>query len=365
MKNLYIVLLAAAVVLASCDEPAPAAKEPAKFKLSDTMRSMIAIDSVRTCNIDDETDLSGEVSFDEDNVVKIFPRSSGQVIECNVSLGDKVTAGQVLAVIRSAEVAGNYADKTSADADIAIAKRQMDNEEALYKNGIASEKDYEEAKQDYEKALAAEQKITSLININGGSAAKPGGTYVLTAPISGYLVEKKINTGSFIRPDMGDNLFTISNLKDVWVWANVFETDIPKIKVGNNVLVTTLAYPDKIYSGKIDKISEVLDPSNKAMKVKIKLDNTDMLLKPQMFTRVEVLNEENQKATCIPASAVITLESKNYVIVYNADDDLKIQEIGILKTVGNKTYITSGLEPGQKVITKNQILLYNALSNEL
>src|SRR5579885_1790195 len=229
MKNLYIAFIVAVVAFTSCDAPTPTAKAPAKFVLSDTMRHMIAIDSVRICNIDDETDLSGEVSFDEDNVVKIFPRSSGQVIECNVSLGDKVTAGQVLAVIRSAEVAGNYADKTSADADISIAKRQMDNEEALYKNGIASEKDYEEAKQDYEKALAAEQKITSLININGGSAAKPGGTYVLTAPISGYLVEKKINTGSFIRPDMGDNLFTISNLKDVWVWANVFETDIPKI----------------------------------------------------------------------------------------------------------------------------------------
>ena len=114
-----------------------------------------------------ELELSGEVSYDENKVIKIFPRSSGQVLQSPFSLGDKVEAGQVLAVIKSADVAGNYADVSSADADVAIAKRQMDNQEALYKNGIASEREFEEAKEDYQKALANKQKITSLIQING------------------------------------------------------------------------------------------------------------------------------------------------------------------------------------------------------
>ncbi|MEJ7684062.1 MAG: efflux RND transporter periplasmic adaptor subunit [Segetibacter sp.] len=94
---------------------------------------------------------------------------------------------------------------------------------------------------------------------------------------------------------MGDNLFTISDLKDVWVMANVFEADIPKVKEGYAVKVTTLAYPDKVFYGRVDRVSEVLDPEDKALKVRVKLENQDMMLKPEMFTRVIVTNEEKIK----------------------------------------------------------------------
>ena len=204
------------------------------------MFKMIRTDTVQYCFIDDAITLSGEVSFNENNIVKIFPRNSGLVLESKITLGDKVTKGQTLAVIQSADVAGNYADLSSADADIQIAKRALDNAESLYKSGIASEKDFNEAQQNYQKSLAAREKIKSLLNINSGSSSKPGDTYTITAPITGYIVEKKVNTGNFIRPDMGDNLFTISDLKDVWVWANVFEADISKVKEGTKVQVTTL-----------------------------------------------------------------------------------------------------------------------------
>ncbi|MEJ7684063.1 MAG: efflux RND transporter periplasmic adaptor subunit [Segetibacter sp.] len=99
------------------------------------MAKMITIDSATMSNITNEISLSGEVSFDENKVIKIFPRSSGQVTECKVSFGDKVQKGQVLAVIRSADVAGSYSDLSTTEADISIAKRQMENAESLYKNG--------------------------------------------------------------------------------------------------------------------------------------------------------------------------------------------------------------------------------------
>ena len=360
-----IQLFAAFVVLAlltSCyAKKQNAPKADSTYKLSDTMAHMIKVDSVELCNVNEELQLSGEVSYDENKVIKIFPRSSGQVLQSPVSLGDKVEAGQVLAVIKSADVAGNYADVSSADADVAIAKRQMDNQEALYKNGIASEREYEEAKEDYQKALASKQKITSLIQINGGSGATANGTYTLSAPASGYIVEKKVNQGDFIRPDMGDNLFTISNLKDVWVWANVFEADIAKVKEGTDVQVKTLAYPDKVYTGKIDKVSQVLDPSNKALKVRVKLDNADMMLKPQMFATVIVTNPLNEKAVCVSTKALVQENGRTYVVVYNNDHDMKISEVDVLKTVGDKTYLNSGLTPGQKVITQNELFIFQQL----
>ena len=353
--------LMALIIMTACHEAQPVKEEVKKFILSDSMAKMIALDTVQNSFIADETTLSGEVSFNENNVIKVFPRGSGQVIESKVTLGDKVTQGQVLAVIKSADIAGNYADLKSANADIAIAKRQYDNEKSLFKSGIASESELNEAKQNLEKANAAKNKIESTLNINGGQNTTSAGTYILTSPINGYIVEKKVNTGSYLRSDMGDYLFTISNLKDVWINANVFEDDISKIKEGYDVDVYTLSYPGKSFKGKIDKLSEVLDPTNKTMKVRVKLDNSEGLLKPSMFAKVVVTNEEEQKSLCVPTKALINQDGKNYVVVYKSNDNMKIAEVNVSKIVDDKAFITGGVNQGDKVIVNNELLVFQQL----
>ena len=362
MKPSIIVVLSCLLFCVACENKEQPAEKSRKFVLSDTMQHMIQIDTVRSCGLTSELSLSGVVAYNDNNVVKVFPRSSGQVTEVKVSLGDKVAKGQVLAVIKSADIAGNYNDLNSANADLDIAKRQMDNAEQLFRNGISSEKEYNEAKQNYQKALAAKNKIQSLININGGGKTSEGGQYVITAPIDGYIVEKKVAAGSFIRPDMGDNLFTISNLKNVWVYANVYEADIAKVVEGNPVKVMPLSYPDKVFTGKVDKISQVLDPQSKAMKVRINLDNAEMLLKPDMFAKVIINNNDGGgESLCLPTGALIPQEGKNYVIVYNNDSDLKVAQIHIIKTVNEKTFVSNGVSAGDKIITRNQILIFNQL----
>jgi cobalt-zinc-cadmium efflux system membrane fusion protein len=312
----------------------------------------------------DELTLSGEVSFDENKVVKVFPFTSGQVMEVKVSLGDKVTKGQVLAILRSADVAGSYTDLTSTKSDLAISKRQLEQAEYLYKNGISSERDYTEAKENYNKAVAANSKVRDQIAINGGGNTNASGALVIKAPGSGYIVEKNISAGNFIRPDNSSSLFTISDMKDVWIWANVFESDITKVKKGYDAQITTLAYPGKVFNGKIDEISSVLDPDNKVMKVRVALNNSDMLLKPEMFTNVLITNSERTTSVAIPASAVIFDSSKNYVVVYNSKCDLQVRSVNVIKTVDSVTYVASGLKPGDKVISKSQLLLYNALTED-
>ena len=155
----------------------------------------------------------------------------------------KYVRGQTLAVIKSADVAGNYADLSTVNSDAAIAEKEYKNAEQLYKNGISSEKDFMQSKLEYEKAMNAVHKVQMQISINGGGKTKAGGSYIITSPGDGFIVEKNITAGSFIRNDNSQNLFTISNMQDVWVWANVFETDIQKIKAGQPAEVTTLAYP--------------------------------------------------------------------------------------------------------------------------
>lgn len=348
--------------IASCNrEAAGPSNEKKEPLLSDSTLKILKIDTAGWRSIDNEVKLTGEVSFDENKVVKVYPFSSGQVQSVTVSLGDYVKAGQTLAVIKSADIAGNYADLSVAGNDVVIAKRAMENADHLFKNGIASEREYIEAKENYNKAVASQQKIQEQIQINGGGKTTPNGTYVITAPRNGYVVEKLINPGNFIRNDNNSNLFTIGDIDDVWIWANVFETDIARVKEGFVAKVTTVAYPDSVFVGKVDKVNQVLDPVTKVMKVKIVLPNKGGLLKPEMFANILICNSERKKGLAVPSSAVISESGRNYVVLFNSRDDVKVQEVSVMKSTGGYTFLNSGVSAGQQLITQNQILVYRKL----
>ena len=333
-----------------------------KICISDSMGKIINIDSAVMATVDDELKLSGEINFSDSRVVKVYPFSSGKVMQVKVSLGDKVTKGQTLAIIKSADVAGNYSDISSSGNDVAIAKRQMENTESLYQNGIASEREYTETKQNYQKAVNTAAKLQAQITINGGGHTSVEGTYIVTAPASGYVLEKKINEGAFIRSDNTDNMFSIGDINEVWVTANVYESDIAKIKEGQKVNVITLAYPDKIFTGVIDKVNQILEPDSKVMKIRVRLKNENQLLKPEMFANVVVQNKNGQQAVAIPNTAFISDYGKDYVVVYHDKCNLEVRPVNIIKTIGDKTYISSGISAGEKIISKNELLLFKALT---
>ena len=359
-------LVVAAAWLCSCNnsDANKATDKKEKVCVSDSLAKIIHIDTAGVANIDDELKLSGEVSFNDNKVVKVFPFSSGQVLEVKVSIGDKVAKGQTLAVIKSSDVAGNYSDLSTSGNDVAITKRQMDNTESLYKNGIASEREYLEAKENYNKAVSASNKIKEMIAINGGGHTTANGVYVITSPMSGYVVEKKINQGGFIRSDANDNLFTIGDISDVWVWANVYESDIAKVKEGYVAKVTTLAYPDSVFKGVVDKVNQILDPVTKVMKIRVRLSNPGMKMKPEMFANITIENKEGKKSVMIPSDGVVSDNGKNFVIIYHDRCNLELREVVVLKSTGGKDFITSGIKEGEKLIGENQVLLYNALKEE-
>lgn len=362
-KNPIIIIIVAAF-LCSCTSRQPDPEKSTTVCITDSMAKIISIDSAVMGKVGDELKLSGEINFDDRKVSKVYPFSSGQVLQVNVSVGDKVSKGQTLAIIKSADVSGNYSDLSTAGNDVAIAKKQLDNEESLYQNGIASEREWLEAKENYQKAVTAAAKLKNQIQINGGGRTSANGTYIITAPISGYVVEKKINQGGFIRGDANDNLFTVGNISDVWVWANVYETDIAKVKPGYAARVTTLAYPDSVFTGVVDEVSNILDPVTKVMKIRIKLPNEKQSLKPEMFANIIITNKEGARSIAVPVKAIISENGKNYVIIYKGTCDLTVREVELLKTVDDKAYIKAGLKEGDKVISQNQVLLFRALTEK-
>jgi cobalt-zinc-cadmium efflux system membrane fusion protein len=363
-KILSIILAAFTLIFSACKTNIDDAALTDPPVISDSLAKIITIDTVKNEYIEDQLSLSGEVNYDDNKVVKIFPNASGQVLSVRVSLGDRVSRGETLAVINSADVAGNYADLTTVNSDATIAEKEYKNAEQLYKNGISSEKDFEQAKLEYDKAINAVKKIQTQISINGGGKTAASGSYLVTSPGDGFIVEKNITPGSFIRSDNSQNLFTISNMQDVWVWANVFETDIQKIKAGQPAEVTTLAYPGKVFEGKVDQVNAALDPVSKAMKIKIVLPNTGMLLKPQMFTNILLTEKESKKALAIPSSAIISDAGENYVVIYKDRFNVEARDVSVLKVAGRKTYITDGLKEGELIISKSQILIYNSLNED-
>jgi cobalt-zinc-cadmium efflux system membrane fusion protein len=145
--------------------------------------------------------------------------------------------------------------------------------------------------------------------------------------------------------------------------ANVYESNISQVHLGDAVDVSSLSYPGRIFHGKVDKILNVLDPTNKVMKVRIVLPNADYALKPEMFASVTVVSKTNSDALCVPASALIFENSQYYILVYKNKSDVKITPVKIIGTNGNKSYVSGGVNVGDKIIGSNAVLIYAALNS--
>jgi cobalt-zinc-cadmium efflux system membrane fusion protein len=285
---------------------------------------------------------------------------SGVLQNVNVMLGDYVRKGQVLGVIKSSEMAGFSNDLVSAQTNLRVAKKNLDATQDMFKSGLASQKELLTAEAAQEQAQSELNRVRRVLHINGGSA---NGDYVVRSPIEGFVVEKQATNSMSIRTDNSTNLFTISDLKNVWVIANVYETNIGMIHLNDQVDVTTLSYPDRVFKGKVDKIMNVLDPTNKVMKVRIVLPNPGYVLKPEMFANVKVTNQDNHKALCVASSAIVFDHSQNYVMVYHSNTDIKIIPVEVINSTTDRTYISGDVHVGDKIIASQSILIYNALNN--
>lgn len=335
--------------------------EDEKFSLTDKMKDLITTDTVKYINVENVLKLTGKVTFDEDKIVKVFPPVSGLVTELRAGIGDKVSKGQILAVIKSAEMAGVENDLNKSRSDYEIAKKNLDTEEDMYSGGLASGKELTTAREEFLKAKSELDRASKVSDILGGSMTD----YYIKSPVSGVIVDKNININMQIRADYNESLFTVSDLKDVWVMVNVFETDISKVKQGCNVEITTLSYPDQVIKGRVDKVYNVLDPVSKVMKARVRLENVNYQLKPEMFTNVTLNYSEDTPRLAVPSGAVIFDNSKNYVLVYKSRDNIEIREVRIYKSAKDKTYIDSGVSKGELVIVNDNLLIYEQLTSRM
>ena len=330
--------------------------------LTDSLKQVVTIDTVSIQEVTMELTLNGRVTFNQEQVARVYPIFGGTVTEVHAETGDYVQKGEVLAVIRSGEVADYEKQQKDAAQQVLTARRAMDATQDMYVSGIASERDMLQAKQELAAAEAEDKRVKevfSIYHLLGNSF------YQVKSPVAGFIVNKNISKDMQIRSDQSEELFTVSGLENVWVMADVYESDISKVCAGDRVEITTLAYRNRSFGGTIDKVYQVLNDESKTMSVRIKLQNKAYLLKPGMFTNVKVTCKasEERMARIDPHSLVFE-NGKNYVVAVDGDGSLQVKEVEIYKRSDKECYLRSGVTGGDKILNKNVLLVYNALNDD-
>ncbi len=302
----------------------------------------------------------GQIAVDNNKLVEVFPIVGGNVTKVYVELGDYVQKGQLLATIRSTEVASFEKDLEDAKADLLVSRNKLKVARELYEGRLSTEGEVIEAQGDYNKAqsqLGRVQETYRIYNI------KPGAIYEVRAPLSGFVIQKAINEGMLLRSDKSDNILDIAQIDEVWAMVNVNESDIGQVQLGQDAEITTLSYGDKKFYGKVDKVYNFIDPETKAMKVRVRLPNPGFQLKPDMRVGIKISYTEGREMIAIPSSALVFDRSRNHVMVFGSRDRIETRPVEVFRQVGDTTYVAGGLRSGEKVMIANQLLVYDALND--
>jgi len=370
---LFVMVLAAWLGLAGCHKSQAAIKNPVQppageawLTAEQVKEAKIEMAPVEEQNVDDTVVASGRVTFDDQRVTHIFSPVTGRVTRIEANLGQRVKKGDVLATIESPDVGIASSDLGKAQADLIAAEHDYNRQKELFAAHAASQKDYEQAEDNYRKAKSETERARAKASLfrTGGDSVSQG--YTLRSGIDGEVIARNVSPGMEVQGQYGGGqaveLFTIGELDRVWVLAEVFEMDVARVKLGSKAVVHVVAYPNKVFEGKVDYVSDSLDPQTRTAKIRCTFDNPDRLLKPEMYATVSVSVEE-RKALAIPHSAVLRLGEQTVVFVDRGvapDGRHRFERLPVQVDEGEGSSwipVTHGLERGTRIVTQGAILL--------
>ncbi|PKW20688.1 efflux RND transporter periplasmic adaptor subunit [Flavobacterium lindanitolerans] len=357
MKYIYLMPLA---LLFSCNEKETVTEKNEKFCLNDDLKKKVTIEEIKREPVSETFTLTGNVTYNSDNVIQFTSLINGVVTNTYFSLGDYVKKGQVLAEIKSTELNGLQSENKSVESQLAVAQRQLASVKSMFEDGIASQKDLIQAESEVKVLKASLENIKSNLALYSASPEKS--VFQIKAPSNGFIVAKNMSSGMQISSG-SEPLFTISDLNEVWVMVNIYATDMQNIKENMEVKIKTLAYPDEVFSGKISALSQVFDAEEHVLKARIVMKNTDLKLKPGMSADI-ILNKSNAPAEsllAVPVKAVIFDDNQNFLVVYKDDCNLEIRQVDPVTKNREVVYFDKGIQENEKIISKNQLLIYESL----
>jgi RND family efflux transporter MFP subunit len=291
---------------------------------------------------------TGQVTFDDRRVSTIVSRVQGRIENIRVSLWDTVHRGEPIVQLYSPDFMLGEAEYLQAQNTSNVSLHaSVDGSADLAKSMV----------------IAAKRKLELLGMSDADIEAikSPAPTIWMRAPITGTVVQNQAVIGSAVNP--GDILYQLGTLDHVWLTADIYEVDLARVSVGQQLDAVTTAFPDRIFKGVIARVSPDIDPNAHTAQIRCAIENPDLKLKPQMLARVRIITNPGS-ALVVPQQALV-FDGDSYcafVEVTPGSVQRRIVEIGSWNEHGYAR-IVSGLKPGERVIVK-QAIQVNALWHE-
>ena len=338
--------------------------EKGHVKLSDAevQEAGIKAEEMKTQSLPEQLVLTATISANQDRMARISPRVPAKMTAVKANLGDKVAAGQVLAILDSMEVGEAQSAWRQALSQESLALSEFERAESLKRDQIIADKDYLRSRSEYEKAKtqthAAEDKLRLLGITPTRGAARSGATFALTAPFAGTVVEKKAVVGELAQPDK--SAFTVADLSTVWIDATLFEKDLSRVKIGAAATVGVSAYPGETFKGRVTHIGNMLDKDTRALLVRVVLQNPGGRLKPEMFGTAMIETTATAPSMQLPEAAVLLLNGEPTVFI-DADGDYEARHVEVGSRRDGMVTIKNGIKPGEWVVGKGAFAIKSKL----
>ena len=325
----------------------------------------------------------GKIAVDEDRSTPIFSPYAGRVIKLFVKPGDTVTVGQPLFTVQAADMVQAQNDFISAATALNKARSAQNlaqiidkRQRLLYEGKAVPLKEVQNARaaldaaeNDVRSSEVALEATRNRLRILGKTDQEitdfqEKGTIdpatLITAPIAGTIVQRKVGPGQYVGSGSTDPVFIIGDLSTVWVVAFIRETEAPIVHVGQQIYFTVLAYPDRSFPANISYVAAALDPTIRRLLVRATVNNDAGLFKPEMFASVKILSGESDKAVAVPLDAIIYEgEAARVWVVRDKDSDkaIELQRIKVGLANGNTIEVLNGLAPGDRVVTRGGLFI--------
>lgn len=308
--------------------------------------------------------LPARVSLNERKVTRVAPSVPGRVMAIHVHLGDEIRQGETLATLSSTELGIAQAAYLKARTQVNLRRLTAERSRRLLQEGILS----------VAEARLRESELTESeveLSASAGQLAVMGMTadeirllhhneqinslIHLQAPSPGTLIARNISQGQIANPT--DNLFTIADLSGLWLVAEVPEQAAYQVAEGHEAEARIPALQDAMIKGKIIYVADVVDPEKRTVTVRMEIANKDRLLKPEMLATL-IVSPPDERVLSIPAQAVVSEEGRDHVFVLQAESgDYEYRTVELGSDQGGWRKVISGLEPGEKVVSRGGFLL--------
>jgi membrane fusion protein, heavy metal efflux system len=297
-----------------------------------------------------EIHVTGVINPDVEKSIPVISLAAGRVVGIYAKLGDDVKKGQLLLKIYSNDISNAFQTLRQAQADEALALKQLERAKTLYDHGAISLNDLQVAEDTEVKAKATLDAAIHAIRILGGDPDHEDPVVSVFAPASGTITEQNITPAASVQSDNQSNLFTIADLSVVWVICNVYENDLPNVRIGDPADVELNAYRGTKFRGRVVNIGKVLDATIRTAPVRVVLKNPG-IMRSGMFVTATFYGQHGRVYATVPATAVLHLHDRDWVFIPAGQGQFRRTEVSAGNIADGRQDLLSGISPGQQVVT--------------